>query len=54
MPDRSLAFCGPAPDHGAMNEYVIHGLNGLLYDPGHLEPMDFSDHAQLGRMARLY
>lgn len=45
--------CVVAPDHGTMNEYIIHGLNGLLYDPSRIEPMDFSDHAQLGRMAKL-
>ena len=35
-----------------MNEYIVHGVNGLLYDPGSPAPLDFSDVARLGHEAR--
>lgn len=30
-----------APDHPTMNEYITHGLNGLLYNPDVPEPLAF-------------
>lgn len=43
--------CVVAPDFGTMNEYIIPGLNGLLYDFQHPQPLDFSNIAQLGARA---
>lgn len=44
--------CIVAPDQGTMNEYILHGVNGLLYDLDAPQALDFSGHAGLGRMAR--
>jgi len=44
--------CVIAPDNGTMNEYILHGVNGLLYDPEHPAPLDFSRFAELGEAAR--
>ena len=44
--------CVVAPDNGTMNEYILHGVNGLLYDPEHPAPLDFSRFAILGEAAR--
>jgi hypothetical protein len=41
-----------APDRPTMNEYLVSGVNGLLYDPEHPAPLDFSEHLRLGRRAR--
>lgn len=43
--------CVVAPNHGTMNEYIVHGVNGLLFDPTDPTPLDFSNTSQLGRMA---
>jgi len=32
--------CVIAPDHPTMNEYIIHGENGFLYDPEAPRPLD--------------
>lgn len=39
----SRGQCVVAPNHGTMNEYIQHGVNGLLYDSTNLQPLDFSD-----------
>jgi hypothetical protein len=44
--------CVVAPDYGTMNEYIISGENGLLYDPAHPAPLDFSDALQMGANGR--
>ena len=44
--------CVVAPDNGTMNEYILHGVNGLLYNPDHPSPLDFSRFAQLGETAQ--
>ncbi len=44
--------CVVAPDNGTMNEYIIHGLNGLLYSPDRPAALDFSRWAELGENAR--
>jgi hypothetical protein len=44
--------CVIAPDNGTMNEYIIHDVNGLLYDPEHPAPLDFSRYVELGEAAR--
>lgn len=44
--------CVVAPNQGTMNEYILSGLNGLLYDHRAPRPLDFSDVAGLGERAR--
>ncbi|QNK75214.1 glycosyltransferase [Variovorax sp. PAMC28562] len=44
--------CVVAPDQGTMNEYIVPGVNGLLYDLFDPAPLDFSDVAALGVQAR--
>ena len=46
------AQCVVAPDRGTMNEYIVHGLNGLLYDSASPRPLDFSNAVLLGERAR--
>ena len=48
----AMGQCVVAPDNGAMNEYILHGVNGLLYDPDHPAPLDFSRYTELGEAAR--
>jgi hypothetical protein len=48
----ALGLCVVAPDFPTMNEYVVHGETGLLYDPDRPEPLDFSGADQLGCQAR--
>lgn len=48
----SRGQCVVAPDQGTMNEYILPGLNGLLYDIHDPRPLDFSGVAELGRQAR--
>lgn len=45
-------LCVIAPDNGTMNEYILHGLNGLLYNTERPAPLDFSHFAELGEAAR--
>lgn len=44
--------CVVAADSPTMNEYIVHGVNGLLFDPRSPKPLDFSDAARLGQEAR--
>ena len=44
--------CVVAPNQGTMNEYIVHGLNGMLYDSHNPRPLDFSDVARLGARAK--
>lgn len=44
--------CVVAPDYGTMNEYIISGQNGLLYDPMNPAPLDFSDASRMGANGR--
>ncbi|WP_024511965.1 glycosyltransferase [Bradyrhizobium sp. ARR65] len=44
--------CVIAPNHGTMNEYILPGLNGLLYDINNPRPLDFSKVGELGRQAK--
>jgi len=48
----AMGFLVVAPDQPTMSEYVVSGVNGLLYDPAHPTPLDFSRHAELGARAR--
>lgn len=40
-----------APDRATMNEYVVHGRNGWLYDPDRPAPVDLSEWRLRGRTA---
>ncbi|RST54313.1 glycosyltransferase [Variovorax sp. MHTC-1] len=44
--------CVVAPNQGTMNEYIVPGVNGLLYDNHNPRPLDFSDVGRLGARAR--
>lgn len=44
--------CVVAPDQGTMNEYIIHGVNGLLYDRHKPGALDFSEVRMLGKQGR--
>ena len=44
--------CVVASNQGTMNEYILHGVNGLLYDNRAPRPLDFSNVAALGIQAR--
>ena len=48
----ALGLCVVAPDAPTMNEYIVHGETGLLFDPERPEPLDFTNIALLGRKAR--
>ena len=37
-----------------MNEYIIHGKTGILYDPDNPQPLEFSNIKDLGSNARKY
>ena len=41
-----------SPDHPTMNEYIIHGKNGLLYNEHELKPLDFSHSKSMSVQAR--
>ena len=45
--------CVVAPNQGTMNEYIISGINGLLFNNKDPQPLDFSRVGQLGQAARL-
>lgn len=45
-------LCVVAPDAPTMNEYVSHGVNGLLYAPGRPAPRDFAHAREIGARAR--
>ena len=49
----SRGQCVVAPNHGTMNEYIMPGLNGLLYDPKNPVALDFSDALVMGDNARV-
>lgn len=44
--------CVVAPNQGTMNEYILPGLNGLLYDIGSPTALDFADAIELGSRAK--
>lgn len=48
----SRGQCVVAPNQGTMNEYIIPGVNGLLYDDKNPQPLDFSGVLKLGAQAR--
>jgi len=48
----SWGLCVVSPNAPTMSEYIVHGVNGLLYDPDNPLPLDFSGHRALGKAAR--
>lgn len=44
--------CVVAPNQGTMNEYILPGVNGLLFDIRNPKALDFSEAARLGARAR--
>ena len=49
----ALGQCVVAPDCPTANEYITSGTDGILFDPDHAAPLDFSQAKELGRAARL-
>ena len=45
----SYGQCVVAPDSGTMNEYILDGINGLLYAHAKLAPLSFEEAVALGR-----
>jgi glycosyltransferase involved in cell wall biosynthesis len=41
-----------APARPTMTEYLTPGVNGLLYEPAALQPLDLTHHAAMGARAR--
>jgi glycosyltransferase involved in cell wall biosynthesis len=50
----AMGKCVVAPNNPTMNEYIVHGKTGLLYDPNRPKPLDFSDVKRIGMNARDY
>lgn len=48
----SLGQCVVAPDSGTMNEYIVHGVNGLLYNLANQRALSFKDATSLGQWGR--
>jgi len=48
----ALGFLVVAPDRPTMNEYIVSGVNGLLYDPERPRPLDLSAAPAMGERAR--
>jgi len=44
----SRGQCVVAADQGTMNEYILHGVNGLLYNEKIPSPLDFSRAIEMG------
>lgn len=44
--------CVVAPNEGTMNEYIIHGVNGLLYNAQSPKPLDFAGVNELALKGR--
>jgi len=47
-------MCVVAPDNPTMNEYIVHGKTGLLYDPRNPKPLDFSNYQDICNNSREY
>ena len=47
----SCGQCVIAPNQGTMNEYIVPGINGLLYDHERPHPLNFSRATDMGRNA---
>lgn len=49
----ATGLCVVAPNNGTMNEYLVDGVNGLLYNPKDPKELDFSELSQIRANARL-
>lgn len=47
-------MCVVAPDKPTMNEYIVHGQTGLLYDVKDVQPLDFTNIEEICSNARQY
>jgi hypothetical protein len=47
-----MGYLVVAPNRSTMNEYIVSGVNGLLYDPDHPSALDLSGFRRLGDRAR--
>lgn len=50
----AMGKCVVAPNCPTMNEYIRHGINGLLYDHKKINPLDFSNVEKLAINAKKY
>lgn len=50
----AIGKCVVAPNNSTMNEYIIHGKTGLLYDPRNPKPLNFSNIEEIGANARKF
>lgn len=48
----SAGLCIVAPNNGTMNEYLIDGVNGILYNPCDFEPLKLTDIRSIRKNAR--
>ena len=48
----AMGVCVVAPDRPTQNEYVVHGQNGILYDPLNPQPVNLNRALELGTSAR--
>jgi glycosyltransferase involved in cell wall biosynthesis len=48
----AAGLCVVAPNNGTMNEYLVDGVNGLLYNPNNPKELDFSELSQIRKNAR--
>lgn len=48
----SRGQCVVAPNHGTMNEYILSGINGLLFDSKNPKPLCFDDVKAIGSAAK--
>jgi len=46
----SRGQCVVAPNNGTMNEYIIHGQNGMLYNPHNPLPLNFDHSLKIGKL----
>ena len=44
--------CVISPNTGTMNEYITHGVNGILYNHTNITPLTFENVYDLGQSAR--
>lgn len=50
----AMGQCVAAPDSPTMNEYIVNGATGLLYDINRVGPLDFKNAGTIGGNARDY
>jgi glycosyltransferase involved in cell wall biosynthesis len=48
----SAGLCVVAANNGTMNEYLVHGVNGILYNPSDMRPLKLTDIARIRENAR--